>query len=351
MPRPLTGRVGRSAGVAEHRVARHRSFIRLSRTTTFTRFAALGCVAALALAGAPSAVGAQTSSGSIAATRSAINATADQWFAAQRQSADLDLQIETLTNTLAQLQPKVDQLRQVADTRAVELYESNTQALGSVMGNDPLDIGRRAALIGQANANGQAVIDQLQSSIADLTAQRNQLRAAQSEQAKTLNEIAGRRQTLDAQLASLEEQSAAGSERVDAAAIIHHRAEPATTAEPTRPAIVALTSTPAPPADTGPAAPPDTGAVSPHHNDPFLVCTRASREQRRLLRRQPERLLRRVPVLTHHLERHRVARRSPRSRGSAAVTGVGVRPGRDGVGALPVAGHRPVGRALLTGRC
>ena len=40
----------------------------------------------------------------------------------------------------------------------------------------------------------------------------------------------------------------------------------------------------------------------------------------------------------------------PRPRRRAAVAGVGVRPGRDGVGALPVAGQRPVGRSLLATR-
>lgn len=275
MPRPLKGRVGRSAGVAEHRVARHRIVTRLSRTTTFTRVSALACVVALALAGAPSAVAAQTSSGSIAGTRRAVDATATEWFAAQRQAADLDLQIQTLTRTLATLQPHVDALRHVADARAVELYESNTQALGNVMGDNPLDIGRRAALIGQANANGQAVIDDLEASIADLTAQRKELRDARSEQAQTLRDLGSRRRALDTELASLQAQSAATSARTALAVTPGHGNEPATTAEPTRPAVVALTTAPAPIADSAPAAHPDTGAVSAHHNDPFLACTRA----------------------------------------------------------------------------
>ena len=277
MPRPPNGRVGRSTGVAEHRVARHRFFIRLSRTTTFTRASALACVAALALAGAPSEAVAQTSAGSISGTRRAVDATASQWFAAQRQAADLDLQIATLTKTLAKLQPRVDRLRVDANSRAVALYESNTRAFGEVtdvMGDNPLDIGRRAALIGQANANGRAVIDALESSISDLAAQRKELRNARADQAKTLQDLAGRRRTLDAELASLQKQSAATS--AQAAFASRGRAdETATTAQPTRSASVALTVAPASNASSSPAAPPDTGAVSPHHNDPFLVCTRA----------------------------------------------------------------------------
>jgi peptidoglycan hydrolase CwlO-like protein len=279
MPRPPKGRVGRSAGVAEHRATRHRIVIRLSRTTTFTRVSALACVVALALAGAPSEVAAQTAaSGSIDSTRRAVDTTATQWFAAQRQAADLDLQIETLTKTLAKLQPRVDQLREVANSRAVELYESNTHALGNVtdmMGDNPLDIGRRAALIGQANANGQAVIDELEASISDLNSQRTELRDARSEQAQTLQELSSRRRTLDVELASLEEQSSATAARAALATSSRRGDETATTAEPTRSAAVALTVAPAPLAESVPTAPPDTGAVSPHHDDPFLVCTRA----------------------------------------------------------------------------
>ena len=278
MPRPPIGRVGRSTGVAEHRVARHRFFIRLSRTTTFTRLSALACVVALALAGAPSEVAAQTSSDSVAAARSAVDATAEQWFAAQRQADDLDLQIATLNSVVAKLQPKVDRLREVANRRAVQLYESNTHAFGNVtdvVGDNPLEIGRRAALIGQANANGQAVIDALESSISDLDAQRTELRDARAQQAQTLQELSTRRQTLDAELASLEERASVTAAASARAAASRRADETATTAAPTRSASVALTVAPAPPVATGPTPPPDTGAVSPHHDDPFLVCTRA----------------------------------------------------------------------------
>jgi len=275
MPRPLKGRVGRSAGVAEHRVARHRIVTRLTRTTTFTRVSALACIAALALAGAPSEVAAQTSSGTIAGTRRAVDATAAEWFAAQRQAADLDLQIQTLTKTLAELQPHVDELRHDANSRAVMLYESNTQALGSVMGDNPLDIGRRAALIGQANANSQAVIDDLEASISDLTAQRKELRDARSAQAQTLRDLSSRRQTLDTELASLQAQSAATSARAALADTTRHADATAAAPEPTRPATVALTAAPTSAPEPTPSAPPDTGAVSPHHDDPFLVCTRS----------------------------------------------------------------------------
>src|SRR4051812_39310327 len=101
MPRPLPGPVGRSAGAAEHRVNKHRIAIALSRTTTFTRVTALGCVLALLLVGIPGAAGAQDSPSSVSGLRAAIDSTADAWFAAEARAADLDRDIELLSKTLA----------------------------------------------------------------------------------------------------------------------------------------------------------------------------------------------------------------------------------------------------------
>ncbi len=279
MPRPPQGRVGRSAGVAEHRVAKHRRVIRLSRTTTFSRVSALLCAVALLLAGAPNTADAQTS-GSIASTRAEIDATADLWFAAQRQASDLDIQIGTMTKTLTELEQRVEKVRKVAGERAVALYESDTQALsgvmgGDVIGGDPLELGRRAALIGQSNANGQVAIDELEAAIADLNARRGELRSAQSAQAQALRELAARRRTLDDQLGDLQARSAALADVPELAAKVSAADETATTAAPTRSAVELVAepqaSTPAPIS----SPPPSTGGVSPHHNDPFLVCTRA----------------------------------------------------------------------------
>ncbi len=289
MPRTRNGRVGRSAGVAEHRVAKHRIVIRLSRTTRLTRLSALACVLALVLAGAPSSASAQTASESLAHTRAMIDTTANQWFAAQREASDLGVQIQSLTATMVTIGHRMDQLRGVADARAVELYESNTEALGDVMSDtamegDPLELGRRAALIGQANAENQLIVNELEASIADLHARRDEIHAAQTAQARALGVLASRRRTLDNELASLELGSAHADARSELAAAIG-RQQDADLSAATRPTVVALTSTGAPPSNLappaptsnvpGPVAPPDSGAVSPYHDEPFLVCTRA----------------------------------------------------------------------------
>src|SRR6476646_10754290 len=120
MPRPLQGRVGGSAGAAEHRVAKHRIASALSRTTSRTRATALAAVIALALAGVPAMASAQESS--LASLRSSIDATANQWFAAQAHSDDLDNQIELLSKTLSGEQHRVDRIRRIADQREVQIY-------------------------------------------------------------------------------------------------------------------------------------------------------------------------------------------------------------------------------------
>ena len=217
------------------------------------------CTVALLLAGAPGHANAQTTQGSIASTRAEIDATANKWFAAQREAADLDVQIATLTKTLTQIEHRVKKVRRVAGDRAVALYESDTQALsgvmgGDVMGGDPLELGRRAALIGQANANGQVAIDELEAAIGDLHARQRELHKAQAAQSATLRDLAGRRRTLDNQLGSLQLAAAGVSDSSHPAAKIRRPDEPATTAPPTRSAV-ALASQPLPVAAT-PAADP-----------------------------------------------------------------------------------------------
>jgi prefoldin subunit 5 len=284
MPRPPEGRVGGSAGAAEHRVAKHRIALALSRTTTLTRVTALtratalGCVVALSLAGAPTAAAAQASSSSISSLRAAIDSTAGQWFAAQARADALDRQIQLLDKTLADEEQRVAGIRELADKRAVQIYEDGTGGLGTMFGDDPLELGRRAALISQANAESQNAIDALSASVADLTARHNKLDHARDDLTKTLRDLDLRRQTLDAQLETLQLRSATPAERTVLAAQpgrtrVALSGAGATNSDP-------AAATPAPAVETAaPVAlapsPSNAGRVSPHHSDPFLVCTRA----------------------------------------------------------------------------
>src|SRR5258708_6066536 len=134
MPRPLQGRVGGSAGAAEHRQVKHRIARALSRTTTLTRAIALGCVAALALAGVPAVAPAKESPSPLRGLRAGTAAPPNQGSAPQPRSAALDRHIELLSKTLADEQHRVDRIRVIADKRAVQIYEDSTQGLGTMFG-------------------------------------------------------------------------------------------------------------------------------------------------------------------------------------------------------------------------
>jgi hypothetical protein len=235
---------------------------------------ALACVAALGLAALPSAAGAQSATESLAATRAAIDELANQWFAAQQRVNDLDLQIQTLSETLAPTEAKVERLRRIAGARAIELYESNSAGLGAVtnvMTADPLEAGRRAALIAQANEDDQVVIDELEAALGDLAARREALEEARDAQAGTLDDLAAKRRQLDARLDSLSRQAASATAGSELASSVRSASEPATTAAPTA-------SDATSPVDTTATLPivasPSPGAVSSVHDEPFLVCTR-----------------------------------------------------------------------------
>ena len=256
---------------------KHRIAIALSRTPTLTRVIALACVVALALAGVPAIATAQPSSTSISSLRAAIDVTAEQWFAAQARADSLDRRIELLTKTLSDEEERVARIREIADKRAVQIYEDSTQGLGTMFGNDPLELGRRAALVDQANSESQQAIDALSSSVADLKARRDALGDARRDLTKTLDDLDSRGRKLDAQLANLQLRSASPADRtVLAAEIGRTRVAPAD--NPTGSPAAALAA-PAPEAETiAPVAstpPSNSGRVSSHHNDPFLVCTRA----------------------------------------------------------------------------
>lgn len=279
MPGPPNGRVGRKAGAAEHHEVKHRIGLALSHTTTRTRAAALACVVALAIAGTPAVAAAQTASPTLASIRAAVDVTAGQWFAAQSRAADLDRQIQMLTKTLADDQQRVAGVGAVASRRAVQIYEDSSQSFNTMFGNTPVEVGRRAVLVDQANAAGQHAIDELMASVNDLKARRGDLRTARSDLTGTLRDLAVRRQALDAELTALQLRSThVAADRAVLAAQIGRAGAAALIEAPTRPATttpVALVAQAPPSAPLSVAAPPDTGAVSPHHDAPFLVCTRA----------------------------------------------------------------------------
>jgi peptidoglycan hydrolase CwlO-like protein len=275
MRRPRRPRVSvkRSIGVAEHHI--HTVLTRLH----VNRFVAVASIAALGLVPA-TAAHASTASDRLATTTRAIDAAGQRWFTAQADASRISASIADIEQQISTAEQTMEHTRRIATARAVVMYKNSDIGLSSIFGDNALDSARRAHLVDDANAGGEAAIDKLTLVVDDLNAQRRNLQAQQAEQQKILKEVAAQRTTLDAELARVrlsarQEASAAANAARDRAARAgaHVRAltsarGPDVLAAPTGPAITAVSSVVV-------SAPADSGRVSPHHNDPFLVCTRA----------------------------------------------------------------------------
>jgi septal ring factor EnvC (AmiA/AmiB activator) len=252
--------VGRSLGAAESN-----SGTGLSQTNV-TRFLAVACICALAWI--PVTAGAQSTRDRVIATRNAIDATAQRWFAAQDAEASINARIGEVEHALRRAEARVASVRVVATARAVDFYKGASVNYTGVIGSTAIDSARRAELIDTANAKSEDAINALTSAVAELKAQRRELLRRRADEEKAIHAVGAERTALDHQLASLRADL---GPRPDAAGVAL-----TTDASPTTDVFAAPTSpAPAPVAIAAPAPPANDGRVSPHHNDPFLVCTRA----------------------------------------------------------------------------
>ncbi len=280
-PRHLRVSVGRSNGVAEHHLRT------LLARINVTRCIAAACIGALGVLPAIPAHAA-TSGDPVATTTQAIDSAAQRWFAAQTDASRLDSGIADVEHQIADAQTRVQQARKVATARAVIMYKNADMGITSIFGNSALDSARRAHLANDATASGNAAIAQLTAAVDDLNAQRRTLESERARQRQVLQQVAAERVTLDAQLAGVRAEvrrqaqialAAAHDKATRLLADAHVRALAVTTT------TVNYASAPTGPAQVGPVTaiaispPPLHSAVSSHHNDPFLVCTRA-RESR-----------------------------------------------------------------------
>jgi hypothetical protein len=147
---------------------------------------------------------------------------------------------------------------------------------------DALDSVRRAELLDRANAQSQQAIDDYETASIDLTKKRQELEARRTAQASVVEELGSQRAALEQQLAGLRAQ--ADREAAAAARAQQAAAAAATKASGSAPKAVApsgarkpAAATPAPKISATP--PPAPSGTHPHHDDPFLACTRA-RESR-----------------------------------------------------------------------
>src|SRR5262249_22443990 len=268
-PPRLRASSGRSTGVAEHRLR-----------TVLTRVNAMGFIAAacaLVIIAVPTTAGAQSAQDRAADTRREHHRSAERWFAAENQASAINALIARRTHDITDAEARVASLRHAAVARARLMYEGASVDYMTVIGDSAMESARRAQLIEKANARDNTTVADLTASLEDLRSQKAQLVKEQAREKDALDQLASERRALDIQLTALRAQGA-GAE--GAAAERNARARPRFVAV-VQPSAGAPTAPPtAPPARSGggapsPAPPPTGGQVSPHHNDPFLVCTRA----------------------------------------------------------------------------
>jgi peptidoglycan hydrolase CwlO-like protein len=290
MRRSRRGPLGRGRSVGE---AEHCTNTGLTRFQRATPVAALFVAFALIAVGMPTAASAQSTNAQstnaqstndhVAATRAAIDDVANRWFAAQRAAAQLDDEITHLQQRVDGMRDHIAQTQKTATARALLIYKgASSVSLGSVVGSDALDSARRAELIARANSENRRAMDALSAQTADLAAHRRDLLARRAEMHKALDSVASERRALDEQLSVL--RARARSEAA-VAALATARLTTRRTAAAMRPVstlrssqttatVVAASTTTNGPA-TSSSVSSSSGGVSPHHNDPFLVCTRA----------------------------------------------------------------------------
>ena len=231
-----------------------------------TRFIAVAGI--VALVWLPSAAHAQTTQSRIDAANASVEATAQRWFDAQARAQQIATNIDQVEGQLRDARAIVAKVRVVATARAIDLYKGASISYGDVFGSTAIDSARNLQLINTANAKSEDTLNALTKAVDTLNGRRRDLLAQQAAQQQTLQEIAGERATLDNQLASLRAQlSQSSGHQTDSIHVTSQYAPPTapsiSTVRVLSPAIVPVAS-----------ASNASSGVYPHHDDPFLVCTR-----------------------------------------------------------------------------
>src|SRR3954454_187939 len=170
--------VGRSLGTAESR-----SGTGVSRGNV-TRVLAVASICALAWI--PATAGAQSTRDRVTATRHAIDATAQRWFAAQNVEARINARIGEVEHSLRKAEALVASVRVVATARAVDVYKGAAVNYTGVLASTAIAPARRAELIDTANAKSEDAINDLTSAVAELKAQRRELLDQRADQEKAI---------------------------------------------------------------------------------------------------------------------------------------------------------------------
>jgi hypothetical protein len=182
--------------------------------------------------------------------------------------------VRALDQRLAGTRQRAAALRPVAIAQAVQIYQGSSDGFAVVFDtSSAMESARRAELIARAGDHTRALIDQYVNTVAMLSTQRAQVARARAAQATVVAALATQQATLERALAQAQQayrERLAAEARARAIALASTRSAGST---PVRSAPPARSPAGPAPVPVSPPPPPQAG-LNPHHNDPFLVCTR-----------------------------------------------------------------------------
>ena len=230
-------------------------------------------IVALFVGGSTAAASARDNTAS--SLRAQVDAIGARYMAAQEQSRALDSELHALDEKLHTARANTARLLPQARAHAVQLYQAGTSGFAALFdAASAMESARHAELIARASEHTQALLDQYANAAAILRSEREHVAVARAAQHRVVAALAKAEVSLEqalaqAQAAYRDQLTAQARARTEAAAGTRRDASAPTTVAPPQ------TTSPAPPAapvQVKPPAPP--AGTNPHHNDPFLVCTR-----------------------------------------------------------------------------
>jgi hypothetical protein len=206
--------------------------------------------------------------------RAQVDAAGTLFFAAQARAAKLDAEVANLDHQLARARKKVNELHPVAVAEAVQLYQNGSQGLSALFDTGSvIESARRAELVSRAGDHTQGLLDDYARVASILERERRSVNRARRAQAVVVASVAKRQAVLEGALAVAQQ---AYRDQLAARAVSSGTStstRPNATVPPVKTLPVSTHPTSPAPVPVPPPAPPQSG-VNPHHDDPFLVCTR-----------------------------------------------------------------------------
>jgi hypothetical protein len=199
----------------------------------------------------------------------------NRYFAAQQVARAFDAELRTLDQKVARTRRRAEALHPLAKATAVQLYQASSQGFTALFNvADAIESARRAELIARAGERTQARLDAYMNAADTLKRQRTEIGRAREKQARVVADLAKQQAELEQVLARAQQAYQAQlAAEARAGVLAAQKAQNGTTRATV--AGAPTTSPPAPPTPVpvAPPAPPLAGS-NPHHDDPFLVCTR-----------------------------------------------------------------------------